>query len=109
MDFGDQVGHNLDLWEFFPALQNRAATEFKLRQQLRQVKSFVLGQVRLQVAAAAEVQLLGPADVAVAKVMQTDGDLNQSLVKLARGATIIGPQFFPNFMGLEEVALVEVL
>ena len=35
--------------------------------------------------------------------------LDQALVELSRGTLILGPEFLPNFVGLEEVALVEVL
>src|SRR5690606_17595015 len=45
---------------------------------------------------------------AVAEMMQGDGGLDEPLIKLASGAVVVGPQLFPGFVRLEELAIVEV-
>ena len=51
--------------------------------------------VVIEVSLASMVQLFGPAGVAVAEVMQADGDLNQPLIEPPAGALVILPEIFP--------------
>jgi hypothetical protein len=55
------------------------------------------------------VKLNGAARVSIAEMMQTNGNLDQALIELSRRALVLGPEFLPNFVSFEEVALVEVL
>src|SRR5262245_13620162 len=76
MDFRNQIWDDFNLRKLFFAVQNFAAAGFELRQQLVEVETQILGSVVFQIAAAAEVQLLRAANIAVAKMMQANGDLN---------------------------------
>src|SRR5262245_19226621 len=109
MNFWNQVGHDLDLWKLFRALQNFAAASLQLAEQLVEIQPLIHGPIIFQIAAATEVQFLRAANVAVAKVVQADGDLNQPLIEPPRGSLRVGPQLFPHFVRLVKVALIEVL
>src|SRR5262245_21175225 len=67
------------------------------------------GAVILKIPTAAEIEFFCTADVAVAEVMQANGNLNQPLIKAPVRTLRIGPQLLPNLVGLKEVARVEVL
>jgi len=65
------------------------------------------GQIVLQVFATTVIELLRAARIAIAKMVQANGDLNQPLKELARGPLVVGPEFLPNVMRLEELALIK--
>ncbi len=67
------------------------------------------GQELLQVVAARYVDFLCSTEVAVRKMLQGDGDLDDALVKLAIFSPILGPEIFPDFVRLEKLAVVEKL
>ena len=68
-----------------------------------------LRSVFVEVGAAADIQLAGPADVAVAKVVQGYGRLNQPLIESPSRDEFFGPERFPDLVALEEVTDVEML
>ena len=67
------------------------------------------GQVLLQVFTARYVDFLCSAEVAVRKMLERDSNLDDALVKFAIFASVLGPEFLPNFVRLEELAVVEKL
>ena len=99
----------ISIWgKFFLTGRDLGKALFELLQELFEVKSYVHRPVRLQVGAGAVIQLARSANVAVAEVVQGDSGLNQALIEFARRPLVFGPQLFPGFVGLEEVADVEM-
>src|SRR5262245_30664680 len=105
----DQIRHDFVFWKFLFAFQDLPAAGFELCEELLEVNTQMRGAVVVEIAPAAVIELDRPASVAVAEVVQADGDLDQPLVELPRRALVIDPQLFPNFVRFVEVALVEVL
>lgn len=61
-----------------------------------------------QVSDATVIEFPRAVNVAVAKMMQADGNLDQPLVKLSQGSLVIFPEIFPVFVRFKKVSLVEV-
>lgn len=108
MNLGNQIRHDLDLGKLFFAVEDFAATGFELHEKFVEIQVEILWPVVFQIAAAAMVEFFRAADVAIAEMMQADGDLNQALIEAAWRSLSIGPEFFPNFVGLEKITLVKV-
>jgi len=66
-------------------------------------------QIRFQVAATGYVHLFSSMQVAVAKMVQGHGRLNETFEKISSRATGLRPKLLPHFVGLEKLTLVEVL
>src|SRR5262245_30147827 len=98
MNFWNQIRNDLDLREFLSAFKDVAAAHRKLRQELLDVEAFIFWAVIVQVAARAVVELSCAADVAVAKMMEANGDLDQALIEPPRRALRVGPQVLPHFV-----------
>ena len=71
------------------------------------VDAFAVGQVGGEFAQSL-AELAGGADrIAPFGVIQADCEMNEGLQKEAAGTALRGPDFFPDFMALEELASVE--
>src|SRR5262249_10150455 len=53
------------------------------------------------------IQLHRTAEIAVAEMAQSDGRLDQPLIELSLQVVRLCPQVLPDFVGLEEVAVIE--
>ena len=109
MNLGDQVRDDFDLRILFFARKNLRTTRGQLRDEFIKINANVMRPIGFQVFCRTVIQFLRPANVAVAKMVQTNGNLNQPLIKLPRRPLILLPQFFPDLVRLEEFALVEIL
>jgi len=106
MDFRDQFGVNLDGWRVI-TLQYAGAALAHLSEQPFNIQSKVLPAVSLQVATTGVIQLSGAQRVAIAEVMEANGNLDQTLIEATRRIFAIKPKFLPNFMGFEKIAPIE--
>ena len=82
---------------------------FVLGQKFFDAEALMYGQVLLKVLAARYVDFLCSAEVAVRKMLESYSDLNDTLVKRAVFAPVLGPEILPDFVRLEELAVVEKL
>jgi hypothetical protein len=73
------------------------------------VEAEMPGSIGVEVAVNAAVELPGPADVAVAEMIEGHGSLDEPLVELPRRAAVLRPEILPDLVALEVVALVELL
>ena len=72
------------------------------------VAAEVPGTVRIQIVSTTNVEFSRTSYVAVAKMVQTNGDLNQPLIEFAGRPAIIGPQFLPHVVGFIEFAVIKI-
>lgn len=106
MDFWNQRWVDLDL-RVVLSLQDPRTALFKVGQQTLDAQSLVFGSVLLQVGAATAIQFSCAERIAVAKMMQADGNLDQPLIETAVGVLAIQPKLLPHLVRLEEFAGVE--
>src|ERR1051325_4712215 len=81
MNLWNQIRHDFDFGKFFLAFQDVATASFELVQEFVEINAEVLGAVVVEIAAGAVIEFLSAAGVAVAEVVQADGDLNQPLIE----------------------------
>src|SRR5438067_1432427 len=109
MDFRNQLGSNRDLGKLVLTRQHLGETGFQLVKELLQIQSQMVWTIRLQVRAAAMVELARPTDVAVAEMVQGHRGLDQPLEELAVRTLIVGPELFPHLVTFVKVAGIKVL
>ena len=73
----------------------------------RSVESQVGGAVGAHVSAARVEKPLGPESIAVMRMVDGDGRLNQSLIKPPVAAGRVAPESFPDLVGIEIFSRVE--
>jgi hypothetical protein len=81
VDFGYQVNEHFDLWKIFWAVQDFCTACLKLLQQLLDIQAHVKRAVVIEVFLARVVKFPRPSSIAVSKVMETNSNLNQTLVE----------------------------
>lgn len=108
MNLGDVVRNDVNLGKFLSGLKNLAAADFELHQKLAERDAVVNVSVLNEVRAGGVIELLSAADIAVAEMMQTDGNLDEPLIELPRGSAVLGPEILPNLVRLKKVTDVEV-
>ena len=108
MNLGNGSWFDFHRWKLLIQLQDRLAASGQLGKQLVQVDAVLVRSVRSQVSDATVIEFPRAVNVAVAKMMQADGHLDQPLVKLSHGSLVIFPEIFPGFVRFKEISLVEV-
>ena len=108
MNLGNGSWFDFHRWKLLIQLQDRLAASGQLGKQLVQVDAVLVRSVRSQVSDATVIEFPRAVNVAVAKMMQADGHLDQPLVKLSHGSLVIFPEIFPGFVRFKEISRVEV-
>lgn len=108
MNLGNGSWFDFHRWKLLIRLQDRLAASGQLGKQLVQVDAILVRSVRSQVSDATVIEFPRAVNVAVAKMMQANGHLDQPLVKLSHGSLVIFPEIFPGFVRFKEISLVEV-
>lgn len=108
MNLGNSSWFDFHRWKLLIRLQDRLAASGQLGKQLVQVDAILVRSVRSQVSDATVIEFPRAVNVAVAKMMQANGHLDQPLVKLSHGSLVIFPEIFPGFVRFKEISLVEV-
>jgi len=108
MNLGNGSWFDFHRWKRFIRLQDRLAASGQLGKQLVQVDAILVWSVRSQVSDATVIEFPRAMNVAVAKMMQANGHLDQPLVKLSHGSLVIFPEIFPGFVRFKEISRVEV-
>ena len=91
MDFGDQIGIDIDFGILVFVVQYLSKTALVLVEKSLKIETLVSRWIFLKVTPASEVDFLRAADIAVAKVVQRHSYLNQALIVLAGIAPVFGP------------------
>lgn len=108
MNLGNGSWFDFHRWKLLIRLQDRLAASGQLGKQLVQVDAILVRSVRSQVSDATVIEFPRAVNVAVAKMMQANGHLDQPLVKLSHGSLVIFPEIFPGFVRFKEISRVEV-
>lgn len=108
MNLGNGSWFDFHRWKLLIRLQDRLAASGQLGKQLVQVDAILVRSVRSQVSDATVIEFPRAVNVAVAKMMQANGNLDQPLVKLSHGSLVIFPEIFPGFVRFKEISRVEV-
>ena len=86
-------------------MRSRARLAFFL--QARGVDAFARGQVGGEFAEALAELTAGADGIGTFRMVQADGEVDEGLEEEAARAALRGPDFFPDFVALEEAAGVE--
>jgi hypothetical protein len=109
VNLGKQVGVELNLGKSLGARGDVGQAGVEVLQKCVHIKPQMMWGVGLEVAMHAAMQFSGAADVAISKMVERHGRLDQPLVELPRCAAVFRPEFLPNLVAFVIIALVELL
>ena len=109
MDLREQVGVERDVGKILRARGHVGETGVERGEKLPDVEAQVLWGVGFEIPMHALMKLAGPANVAVAEMIEGNRGLDEPLVKLPGRPPVFRPQLFPDLVALVIVAGIELL
>jgi hypothetical protein len=109
VNFREEFRVELDRGEVFSAGRHFGEAGVEACKEAGDIKPQMVWGVGFEIAVNAFVEFAGTADVAIAKMIEGYGSLDETLIKLSGRPAVFRPEFLPDLMTLVIVALVEFL